>query len=256
MLEEAVDKMSGFKFSFDANDRFVGQVMMNNNYELYESELFVSKVSKGDVVFDVGANIGYYVFLAAKKMGLNHLFGRGKIFAFEPNMKNFLLLDRNIKMNSLKNISLHNEAVGQINTTGHLYLSKDNFGDHRMSTTEGWDCEDVSIVSLDSVIKKSALEPDVLKIDTQGYDLYVLKGIEGFLKKKKKLKLFTEFWDFGNKQAGVNSKEYFDFLHEYFKEVLIIDEEKRLLRRVSFSEVMDLCSLHENKGHVNFYCET
>lgn len=256
MLKEIDAEKYGFKFSFDDGDKFVGCNVAYGVYEPYESELLLSKVKKDSVIFDVGANVGYFSLLCAKRLNDFGRFARkGKVFAFEPNLKNYLLLERNVGINSFRNVQPLNYAVGDEDREMELFLSIENQGDHQLYSSENRVSEKVQMRSLDSIIEEHAASPDIIKIDTQGFDLFVLKGLEGYIKSCDSLKVFTEFWDHGNKNAGVDSRENFEFLTRYFSKVLCINEEDRKLEEIDFDEVMERSRMHEGMAHLNFYCE-
>ena len=63
-------------------------------------------IKNGNIVIDVGAHMGYYSLLFAKLVGKN-----GKIFAFEPDPKNFSRVQKNVKLNNYMNIVLTQKAV-------------------------------------------------------------------------------------------------------------------------------------------------
>ncbi len=56
------------------------------------TQLFKKVINEGDVVVDLGANIGYFSLLAAQLVG-----ARGKVYSFEPEPKNYHYLQRNIR---------------------------------------------------------------------------------------------------------------------------------------------------------------
>ena len=261
MIKEVDSKKYGFRICFDGEDDFVGLPVSNDIYEPFESELFLVNVRKNSVVFDIGANIGYYSLLAALKMnserrGLSRLVGnKGRVYSFEPNIKNFLFLQKNIEINGFKNVDCYNYAVGDQNGETQLYLSSENQGDHQLYSSENRGTELCRVLSVDSFIEEHGVVPDVIKIDTQGYDLHVLKGMEGLLESGKSLVLFTEFWDHGNRKGGISSLDYYEFLKNYFGDVYFIDEKKRSIYSVNFDFIMQECSRNDNTMHANLFCK-
>ena len=67
------------------------------SYEPLETETVKREIKKGNVVSDIGANIGYFASIVAKLVG-----EEGKVFAFEPDPGNFALLERNVQTNGYK----------------------------------------------------------------------------------------------------------------------------------------------------------
>ena len=88
----------------DSNDSM--HLSFNPNYEKDEFDLVKRTIKKGDVVLDIGANIGVYTVLFAEIVG-----DKGRVYAFEPDPKNFALLKKNIEINKYKNVVLINKAV-------------------------------------------------------------------------------------------------------------------------------------------------
>src|ERR1700677_2127501 len=75
-------------------------------YEYEKQELFGSLVKTGDVVFDVGANVGYYTLLAATLVGPS-----GTVHSFEPSPRNASILRKHVSFNRLANVEFHESAV-------------------------------------------------------------------------------------------------------------------------------------------------
>ncbi len=88
-------------------------------YENVETQLFESHIKEGDVVLDLGANIGYFTLIAAKLVGVN-----GKVYAFEPDPTNFSFLKRNVEINNYKNVVCEQKAVSNENGKLKLFLHK------------------------------------------------------------------------------------------------------------------------------------
>ena len=95
-------------------------------YEELESKIMEEKIEMGNIVVDVGANIGLHTLNMARIVG-----NTGQVFAFEPDPSNFEILKKNVKINNYKNIILEQKAVGDKHGRTTLYQS-DHPGKHRI----------------------------------------------------------------------------------------------------------------------------
>ena len=96
-----------------------------SEWEKHETDIFLDLFRPGQNFLDVGANIGYYTCLAAARSP------DGQVYAFEPDPDNFLLLQKNIELNNLDNVSASQAALSDKAGTLTLYKSAENLGDHR-----------------------------------------------------------------------------------------------------------------------------
>ncbi len=145
----------------------------------YESEkqlLFSDKIKPGNVVYDVGANVGFYTLIASIKSGDN-----GKVFSFEPLPENISFLKKHIKLNDLKNTSVIERAISEKSSK-----MKFAFGDNRSSGHISINGEiEIETISLDEFIRQGNPEPDVIKFDIEGAEYEALIGSKELLKNKK-----------------------------------------------------------------------
>jgi len=112
----------------DTHDRMISATLQRDHiWEAYETQLTLRHLQRGDVYVDVGANIGYYTLVAAQRVGVT-----GKVIAYEPDPDNFALLKANVERNNLSNVTLFPFALHDTGGEGQLFLSGDNFGDHRI----------------------------------------------------------------------------------------------------------------------------
>lgn len=142
-------------------------------------------LSPGDVFYDVGANIGWYSLLAARKVG-----PEGSVVAFEPVLDNAFFAQWNAATNGLPNITVVPAALtdrdGWIGflKKGALQgrLEKDDFelqarrrAKHTFNPTGH---VLVPITTLDSWLAQTGRPaPRVVKIDVEGAEVGVLKGM-------------------------------------------------------------------------------
>jgi FkbM family methyltransferase len=124
---------------------------------------------------DVGANIGYFTCLMGKLAGPT-----GTVLAVEPEPQNFSLLQENIVLNQLSNVSAHQCALGAGAGMALLGLYKAaNRGRHSLVDTAAKHRIEVPVKSLDELTRNA--RPNIaswslMKIDVEGYETFVLDG--------------------------------------------------------------------------------
>lgn len=151
------------------------QLYLSGCYEGIEERLFtqymLDHLKEGDVVFDIGANVGFFSLLSA------HLVGeRGRVYAFEPTPSTFAILAENAKG---KNIMPLKNAVWSSDTTLKLKL-EDRCGLNRICTDGSLP---VQAISLDSCF--GDVNPTFVKIDAEFAEEEILKGMEKMIARAK-----------------------------------------------------------------------
>lgn len=131
----------------------------------------------GDIVLDIGANIGWYSIVLKKNIQPNV-----KIFAFEPAPQNFELLEKNLQANGVAGVVPVNKAVAEApgHSTLFLYHPK-NSGRHSLLdiNTKTKKSVRVETVRLDDFLLSGNAPPErvkFVKIDIEGYEFFALKG--------------------------------------------------------------------------------
>jgi FkbM family methyltransferase len=163
-------------------------------------------ITPGMVVYDIGANIGFYAILLAKMAGHN-----GKVICFEPDARNFGHLEKAVQ--AFPNVTSFQKAVSDKDGILKIYRSKLLNVDHRTYPVNNYESvEEIQAVSIDSLLRQRTIPaPDVIKIDIQGYELSAFKGMEQLLREKQNLKIVAEYWPHGFKRAGTSAVEFYDF---------------------------------------------
>ncbi len=178
-------------------------------WEKTETTWFLSSLRPGDVVVDVGANVGYYTVLAGLLVG-----DTGRVYAFEPDPQNFELLRRNVALNGLHNVILENKAASNEAGQLSLYLDEENKGDHRIYQPEGEQRRsiDVEAVRLDDYFEGVEDSVDFVKIDTQGAEFAILEGALGILARSPGLVMAVEYSPEGLAGFGASGGDLVDLL--------------------------------------------
>jgi len=258
--EKRLVDVNGYKMlvhmeEYKGIDGIAQQLMFRGTYEKYTTILFKRFVGEGMNVIDIGANIGYYTLLAAKLVG-----DEGKVFAFEPEPRNYALLLRNIELNGYKNIIPQQKAVA--NTTGKvkLFLDEVEPGAHSLYKVRG-DAKEaivVDAVSLDEFFAGKEYPIDIVKVDVEGAEMAVLLGMAKIVQNNDNLKIFTEFWPPGLQGSGFSAQEYWDKLVENgFKYIYLINEEKQRLEPADFASIMRFCksTFFRHPTSMNLLCD-
>jgi FkbM family methyltransferase len=163
---------NNINYELDLSDWVEWNIYFRNRVE--PREKIYELVREGNVVIDVGVNIGETLLNLARQVG-----ERGKVIGFEPNPVVYRKCLRNIELNpALKNISLHPVALGR--EERELFIEERDAGNRGMnSLTESGAGEKVKVTTLDSFLKhENILQIDLIKIDVEGFEMNVLLGGE------------------------------------------------------------------------------
>ena len=223
-------------------------------YEKLEAKIMEEKIKVGNITVDVGANIGLHTLNMARIVG-----NTGRVFAFEPDPSNFEILEKNVKINNYQNIILEQKAVGDKHGRTTLYQS-DNPGNHRLFplTKQAKGQIQVELTSLDKYFTDSNLANKInfIKIDVEGFEFSVLKGMKNILKNNKKIKILFENMQINTIQAGFTPIKVLNYLTSYdFKLFCLDDSTKKLLHVSNNEEILKLCATPHNYISINLFCE-
>ena len=157
-------------------DGMYTRLFLFGEYEPAHSEIYRALVRPGDVVFDIGANFGWYTGLLARQVG-----AAGKVHAFEPLPTVAALTRETVAMNGLNDaVELANEGVGSVSGTFTVYTFTKLPHGHASAADLGradavpHECR---ITTLDAyVAAREIARIDFVKVDVEGHELEVFKG--------------------------------------------------------------------------------
>ena len=222
-------------------------------YEELEAKIMEEKIETGNIVVDIGANIGLHTLNMARIVG-----NTGQVFAFEPDPSNFEILKKNVKINNYKNIILEQKAVGDKHGRVTLYQS-DNPINHRIfpQIERATNQVQVELTNLDNYFDSDMIDKiNFIKIDVEGMEFGVLKGMKNILKNNKKIKILFEFVPKDTIEAGFIPIELLDYLTSNGFKLYCMDEKtKKLLYVSNNEEILRLCSTTNNTISRNLLCE-
>jgi FkbM family methyltransferase len=176
-------RYNGFLLQFHPS-AFSSSLWANPNKICDDDKFFVAYLRPGDVVVDVGANIGTLSLCASRIVG-----NTGKTYSIEAHPRTFSYLQKNLALNAIKNIVSLNMAAG--NANGTLCFSDQILDDQNYVLRNG-NGMTVPVHALD-VILQSEKHIRLLKVDVEGYEKYVLEGASETLSYTEAV--YFEAWD-------------------------------------------------------------
>ena len=213
IISISVDNLKG-KFEIkDYKEYIQRNLFFRGFYELREAKILKKILNSGDVFVDIGANIGWYTVLAGNIVG-----SQGKVIAFEPGSNIFAHLNRNVEINNFNNVVTENFAISDSN--GEIVLSgvngKNGGGASIVRNPDNYaekSKETVKMVTFDNYVLNHAIgQIKLLKIDVEGAEMLVLKGMFETLKEGKIENVLIEINDNHLIKLGSSSKEIFELL--------------------------------------------
>ncbi len=159
-------------------------------YEFAVSALLRAYLLPGDVLYDVGANIGYFTVIAASRVGAS-----GRVVAFEPSDEIANRLERNVELNNLSNVEVRREAASRERRMVTLVAPPEeshNSGLARVELSGSAPGALVRAVRLDGIELPT---PALIKVDVEGHELDVFAGAQGLLRSSEPPALIFEAFD-------------------------------------------------------------
>jgi FkbM family methyltransferase len=178
----------------------------------YELEALAAMVRPGDLVIDIGANLGYLTCYLAHLVGPS-----GEVRAIEPNAAMATLLDRNVSCNKYDVVVIDRLALGGHDGTVQLWISKTNLQRHSLLAAN------VPNVAGDEVVQQLTADTywrrhldqrpvGLLKLDVEGAERLVLGSGTRMLEVCREV--WMEFWPAGIAGDGGNPYECLELLQE------------------------------------------
>ncbi|HEX8830645.1 MAG TPA: FkbM family methyltransferase [Longimicrobium sp.] len=137
------------------------------SYETRKRRAFEAHLAPGGVVYDVGANVGFYTLVAATKVGPG-----GRVVAFEPLPENLRYLRGHVRMNGLEQVTVFDAALTDVDGVVRFQP-----GESRAMGRIADEGLPVRAMRLDGLVTSDTIPPpDVVKIDVEGAEAAVLRG--------------------------------------------------------------------------------
>ena len=143
-------------------------------------------VKEGDIVIDIGANIGYFTTLLANLVG-----PKGKVYAFEPDPRNFDLLQRTIERNGWTHVIAKQKAVS--NKAGELLLYQtQSWASNTLTPAEHTSTIKVQVVILDDFLRDEH-HISFVKMDMDGSEPLAIQGMTQLIQRSPGLRVLAEY---------------------------------------------------------------
>ncbi len=249
--EHDYDLQKKVKITFRGMDYFVmpryRHHYLDLDYERFSLQILKNNLSADSLFIDIGAHYGPYSLVAAKESG-------SKVMAFEPVPENIALLKENIAVNKLGTlIEPYQHAASDENGEAEFNIpwASDSAGFYDHPNAETIRKLKVTMRKVDDLV--GAKKVDIIKIDTEGHEVSVLKGLKRTLEKNPHAELIIELNPPLLKNAGVSARELIDYIKSFDKEVYMVDEDKFCMYRIT-NRPDDWKLFINAENYANLYC--
>lgn len=199
----------------------------------------------GGNILDIGANIGYTATVFDRAVSPDY-----RVYAFEPEPFNFEMLERVARKAPARIVPIQS-AVGDQDGTIALWENKHHHGDHRILTDQFRQCVAksgalaVPITSVDTFISNQRGDFPIrfIKIDVQGYELPVCKGMDRTLAANPRAIVALEYMPSAMRQLGFEPEELLRRFREQGYKVYRIAKHGRLSLGVGGTSEGGYCDL-------------
>lgn len=201
------------KMHFDDMSFDVPNIVLSaGSYEKKEEEemmhRILSRLPENANIFDIGSNVGYF------SLCYKAWFPKSNVYAFEPLLPTYNMLIKNIDLNQMSDINVHNLGFYDSEQVMEFYYNNEVSGlsglknHHDSNAVTKFECK---VTTLDSFINLSNLRIDFIKIDVEGAELFVFKGGSEVLKKFKPV-IFTELFNPWTRNFGYSPNDMIEYM--------------------------------------------
>jgi len=183
ICRKAVEVKEGI-FWIDPVSQFAVNLVTEHGYEPEMGETLRKYLRPGGTFVDIGANEGFFTVQAAKIVGPS-----GRVLAVEPQGRLQQVIQKNLELNGLTNVTLARSAVSDRPGEAELHISPStNTGSTGLSQSTRYRVphESVPVNTLEAILARSGVQTvDLIKMDIEGFEYEALIGAEKLLKEKR-----------------------------------------------------------------------
>jgi FkbM family methyltransferase len=185
-------RLNGYRMRVDWK---LHRAFVYDSWEPEVTQAIDDRTRAGMTVVDIGAQSGFYTLLLSKRVGSD-----GRVFAFEPLPANFRILEENMVLNDIQNVTVRREAVGDRSgeISFHFPIEEPSLVAGPVLPTDATGEFLVDCVSLDDFALREKLHIDLIKMDVEGAEGSVVEGALGTIEQFRPI-LIIELHDAGNR---------------------------------------------------------
>jgi len=197
----------GFLMNLNLKDWIPQDIFLTGEFESTTTAVLKTILKPGDIAVDVGANIGYFSLLFSRCVGSS-----GHVFSYEPVPRLASILRSNAKLNGFDQITFSNLALSDHEGRALFHIGpEDNSGLSSLRQPRGSTATlDVELARFDKIFS-DAKDIALVKIDVEGAELAVLRGMEGYLRNRRPY-LLVEVTDKFLKEMGDDEQGLLAFM--------------------------------------------
>jgi FkbM family methyltransferase len=211
---------SAYGFDIVALYDFTGKISLNGSHSKI-IENVVKELSPEDCFIDIGANAGIFSLIASRQVG-----SKGIVISFEPNPEVFRILQKNLIQNKSTNVLPFCAGVGEKDELLSFVFDPEHNGLGHLKANEdyNWDRANqketrVLVMGHESLsfLKTATHErkKTIIKIDTEGAEFLVLKGLENHLEEIAPYKLIVELSNEHLARFGHNIEQVYSLMKKH-----------------------------------------
>jgi len=182
-----------------------GQTYLRGDVEPAVQEILAKRLGPGMVLYDLGANIGFFSLAAARIVGED-----GHVFSFEPDPEVAERLRRNIERNNLSNVTVVEAGLWSSSGKMNFVAADTSSPDRGTGRFVGGDSASGTprpCVALDDFVA-GARRPDAIKCDVEGAEIEALRGAERLLRANRPWILCETHSEFNSRSARELLREF------------------------------------------------
>ena len=249
-------------FAYPDDAHISAPIIAGAEHEPHVAAVLRERLSEGDVVLDVGANIGNFTMLAASRIGCS-----GRVIAIEPIARNRRLIRRAMRANAFNQVEIiagaASDRTGTIDLRTHPETSNSATmaaSGERLREERGSNHTVPTLVLDDRLAGLERL--DLIKIDIEGMEPFALLGLERTISRLRPI-LLSEFHPWAIKRAtSTDAVDYLHWLRRFYPAITILHRDGRRERCIEPEAVMQAwCEANQREGlgdrlHLDLLLET